>query len=88
MFKILKKFLMIVIWFVFAIKAEDSDWDTRIVKTEKVSFQVETYADGFEIPWGMAFLPDNRMMVTDRIGDLWIIAVSYTHLTLPTSDLV
>ena len=73
MFKILKKFLMIVIWFVFAIKAEDSDWDTRIVKTEKVSFQVETYADGFEIPWGMAFLPDNRMMVTDRIGDLWIV---------------
>ena len=73
MFKILKKCLMIVIWFVFAIKAEDSDWDTRIVKTEKVSFQVETYADGFEIPWGMAFLPDNRMMVTDRIGDLWIV---------------
>ena len=73
MFKILKKCLMIVIWFLFAIKAEDSDWDTRIVKTEKVSFQVETYADGFEIPWGMAFLPDNRMMVTDRIGDLWIV---------------
>ena len=73
MFKILKKCLMIVIWFVFSIKAEDSDWDTRIVKTEKVSFQVETYADGFEIPWGMAFLPDNRMMVTDRIGDLWIV---------------
>ena len=73
MFKILKKFLMISICFVFTIKAEDSYWDTRIVKTEKVSFQVETYADGFEIPWGMAFLPDNRMMVTDRIGDLWII---------------
>ena len=73
MFKILKKCLMIVIWFVFSIKAEDLDWDTRIVKTEKVSFQVETYADGFEIPWGMAFLPYNRMMVTDRIGDLWIV---------------
>ena len=73
MLKILKKFLMISICFVSTIKAEDSDWDTRIVKTEKVSFQVETYADGFEIPWGMAFLPDNRMMVTDRIGDLWIV---------------
>ena len=73
MLKILKKFLMISICFVSTIKAEDSDWDTRIVKTEKVSFKVETYADGFEIPWGMAFLPDNRMMVTDRIGDLWIL---------------
>ena len=73
MLKILKKFLMISICFVSTINAEDSDRDTRIVKTEKVSFKVETYADGFEIPWGMAFLPDNRMMVTDRIGDLWII---------------
>ena len=73
MLKILKKCLMISICFVSTIKAENSDWDTRIVKTEKVSFKVETYADGFEIPWGMAFLPDNRMMVTDRIGDLWIV---------------
>ncbi len=40
------------------------------VKSEKHSFRLETYTTGLEIPWGIAFLPDRSMFVSDRIGTL------------------
>jgi len=45
---------------------------TRI-KTDKVDILVETVASGLENPWGLAFLPDGRMLVTERPGRLRIV---------------
>ena len=70
----MQNFLFIALFIVLPLVADDSDWDASIHNTEKVSFQVQTYIDGFDIPWGMAFMPDKRMLVTDRIGDIWIVA--------------
>ncbi|MEP7220156.1 MAG: PQQ-dependent sugar dehydrogenase [Bacteroidota bacterium] len=38
-----------------------------------VRFRVETVAAGLEIPWAMAFLPDGRMLVTERPGRIRIV---------------
>jgi len=51
-----------------ACSAED-----RVVDTEIGKIKVETLATGLEHPWGMAFLPDGRMLVTERAGRLRIL---------------
>ena len=44
------------------------------IDTESGPIKVETIASGLENPWGLAFLPDGRMLVTERPGRLRIIA--------------
>lgn len=39
---------------------------------------VETVASGLENPWGLAFLPDGRMLVTERPGRLRIVGADGT----------
>ena len=38
--------------------------------SQKANFKVETLVKGLDQPWGMAFLPDGRMIFTERAGRL------------------
>jgi aldose sugar dehydrogenase len=44
-------------------------------RKSNVAFDVVTVATGLENPWGMTFLPDGRMLVTERPGRLRIVGV-------------
>ena len=55
-------------------KAGDiQNWDDSVEKTKKETFRVETFIDGFDIPWGMVFLPNQNLIVSDRNGSLWLV---------------
>ena len=48
--------------------------DGEVIGSERHTFRIETIVDGLETPWALAFLPDGRMLVTERRGTLRIIA--------------
>ena len=50
-----------------------ADPDGQVIKSEKQTFKVEVLARDLETPWAIAFLPDGRILVTERPGRLRIV---------------
>jgi aldose sugar dehydrogenase len=44
-----------------------------VVQSEKQNFQIDTITTALQNPWGITFLSDGRILVTERAGDIRIV---------------
>jgi glucose/arabinose dehydrogenase len=47
--------------------------DGHVVRSEQQTVRMEVVAKDLETPWGLAFLPDGRLLVTERPGRLRVV---------------
>lgn len=53
----------------------------RIIQSEKVAFALEEVIDGLGIPWGLAFISDSQLLITEREGRLKLLDLQSKTLT-------
>jgi glucose/arabinose dehydrogenase len=61
--------------------------DAQTVKSEEHEFRVVKIVQGLEHPWGLAFLPDGGMLVTERPGRLRIVGRDHRLDPTPVAGL-
>jgi aldose sugar dehydrogenase len=61
---------------------------TRVTEQKLgVTFDVVTVSEGLVNPWGLAFLPNGKMLVTERPGRLRVVSADGTTLSEPVAGL-
>jgi len=64
-------FLVVLLVFLSSCKEKKTNsLAVNIINSSKLKFTVETVVDDLEVPWSMAFLPDNAILITEQKGDL------------------
>lgn len=66
-------YLFISLLTVLVISCKEKPTEKTALKTsntKEVAFKVDTIVSGMEVPWSMAFLPDNSLLITEQKGEL------------------
>ena len=69
-FRQMIKYLALLL-FITSAWSQNEDWDVDTVETSLLSYKVELFSSGYVIPWGMCFLPDGDLIVSDIVGRLY-----------------
>jgi glucose/arabinose dehydrogenase len=47
--------------------------DGQVIESEKQTFRLEVVVRDLWVPWALEFLPDGSMLISDRVGQLWVV---------------
>jgi glucose/arabinose dehydrogenase len=50
---------------------------TKTFQSEKHAFRIATVVAGLSHPWSLAFLPDGRLLITERSGQLRLVSAAF-----------
>ena len=53
-----------------------ADMSSHLFKSEGMNIKVEKLFDGLKIPWGMAFVSETKLLVTEREGDILLLDIA------------
>jgi glucose/arabinose dehydrogenase len=73
----LRQSYLILLWSLFALGATWAQDRSSVIPSEKHSFRLVTLVTGLENPWSVAFLPDGRMLISERAGRLRLVGADY-----------
>lgn len=68
----IRPLILLLLFTLFSCKAQEKANDV-VLQPEVVNYTFETVASGITIPWGMTWLPDGSMLVTERSGAIYHI---------------
>lgn len=57
----------------------------QVIKSDKVTFELAQIIGGLGIPWGLAFISDSELLITERQGDIKLLNTNSRTLT-PIKD--
>src|SRR6188472_79660 len=68
------KFTKVALLFILASSAALAQVNMGQQKAESSLPFTMTTVSTFELPWRLAFLPDGRMLVTEKVGPVWLVS--------------